>query len=405
MYTNNIYTPIQFENYSPKKQLSWPKELPPLSIYIHVPWCIKKCPYCDFNTYVNKQNNKIPERAYLDAIRSDLEQSLPLIWGRKIISIFIGGGTPNLLSSYAIDELLNILRKLLNPPSDIEITMEANPGTVESERFEDYAKSGINRFSLGIQSFNDKHLKKIGRLHNSDQCYSAIEIAQKSVDKINIDIMFALPEQNIKECLLDIKQAIKLGINHISAYQLSIEPNTIFFKKPPKVPNNDSSANMQDIIEMELAQNSFERYEVSSYAINGNKSVHNMNYWQFGDYLGLGPGAHGKISLNGKIIRQIRLHNPNLWIKNAIIGNGNHILEERIISVNELPFEFMLNALRLKNGVETSLFYKRTGLFLTKITNKLRKACKSNLLDNDPRYLKATQMGWRYLSNLQEIFL
>ncbi len=403
---NYSYKKVQFFRTGPLKTNLFPNNLPPLSIYIHVPWCTKKCPYCDFN--VHQSNKKtLPESSYIEAIQADLEQALPMIWERKskIISIFIGGGTPSLLSSSAIDKLLEIFRTLLNIRSDIEITMEVNPETVESGKFHDYVKSGINRFSLGIQSFNDNSLTRLGRMHNSTQSCAAIEIAQKAANRINLDIMFGLPGQNLQESLLDIRKALSFGTEHLSVYQLSIEPDTFFFKIPPEIPHDDLICSMQDAIQIELNNNDLRQYEVSSYAINGAESLHNLNYWEFGDYLGLGPGAHGKISCNGKVIRQKRLNNPKIWIKNAIMRDGSHISEERVLTKDELRFEFMLNVLRLKNGVNINLFFERTGLPIDEISEKIEKGIKLGLLERNLNILKTTSLGWNFLSELQEIFL
>ncbi len=398
------YQKIRFVN--ALRILPFPSIPPPLSVYIHVPWCIKKCPYCDFNAHKGKIND-LPEKSYLEAIKADLEQALPLIWDRRdrIISIFIGGGTPSLLSPSTLDKLLEHLRMIFNLRPSTEITMEVNPGKSDSKHFYNYAESGINRFSLGIQSFNDKYLIKLGRNHTALQCSSAIEIAQKLVNRINLDIMFGLPGQNLQESLSDIKKALDFEVGHLSIYQLTIEPGTIFFKRPPEMPDNDLVFAMQNAIQTKLEDNGFKQYEVSSYSLNGDKSFHNLNYWEFGDYLGLGPGAHGKISCNGKIIRQTRLNNPNLWIKNAIMHDGSHISNERAITADELPFEFMLNALRLKNGVNTDLFFNRTGLTITEIAEKIEKGVSLGFLEKNPRIIKTTPFGWRFLSELQEIFL
>ncbi|AUL47143.1 YggW family oxidoreductase [Bordetella trematum] len=378
--------------------------LPPLSVYVHVPWCVRKCPYCDFNSHASPQQG-IPERAYLDALRADLEQSVPLIWGRQVISVFIGGGTPSLLSAAGLDELLAMLRACLNLLPDAEITMEANPGTAEAGRFRDYAASGVNRLSLGIQSFDDAQLKKLGRIHDAAQARAAIEMAQVAVGRVNLDLMFALPGQDLAACLADVNQALSFGTEHLSMYHLTLEPNTVFAKYPPELPDDDSSAQMQDAVEDALAQAGLQRYEVSAYARPGARSRHNANYWEFGDYLGLGPGAHGKLSFHDRILRQARHRNPESWMTRAMAGDGSHVAESAEVQPDALPFEFMLNALRLKDGVAATLFAERTGLSLAAIAHQLEAATARGLLDPDPTRLRATPLGWRFLNDLQEIFL
>ena len=377
--------------------------LPPLSVYVHVPWCVRKCPYCDFNSHAAPE---MPERAYLDALRADLEQSLPLIWGRQVVSVFLGGGTPSLLSAAGLDELLAMLRACLNLLPDAEITMEANPGTAEAGRLRDYAASGVTRFSLGIQSFDDAQLKRLGRIHDSDQARAAIEMAQRATDRVNLDLMFALPHQSLQACLADVRQALSFGTEHLSMYHLTLEPNTVFAKYPPEgLPDDDLAAAMQDAVEAELAAGGLLRYEVSAYAKVGARSRHNVNYWEFGDYLGLGPGAHGKLSFHDRIVRQARARQPESWMERAGRHDGSHIAEERVVAADELPFEFMLNALRLKEGVAASLFSERTGLSLATIAHQLEAASSRGLLDPDPTRLRATALGWRFLNDLQEMFL
>ncbi|AMD46950.1 radical SAM family heme chaperone HemW [Bordetella holmesii] len=378
--------------------------LPPLSVYVHVPWCVRKCPYCDFNSHA-VPGKDIPERAYLDALRADLEQSLPLIWGRQVISVFIGGGTPSLLSSAGLDELLAMLRACLNLWPDAEITMEANPGTAEAGRFMDYGASGVNRLSLGIQSFDDTQLRKLGRIHDANQARAAIDMAQRAVPRVNLDLMFALPGQDLDACLDDVRQALGFGTEHLSMYHLTLEPNTVFAKYPPEVPDDDLSALMQDAVKATLGEAGLARYEVSAYARAGGRSKHNVNYWEFGDYLGLGPGAHGKLSFHDRIIRQARHRNPESWMAKAMAQDGSHIAESRQVGQQELPFEFMLNALRLKDGVAASTFSERTGLSLAGIAHQLEAATQRGLLDADPTRLRATALGWRFLNDLQEIFL
>lgn len=377
--------------------------LPPLSVYVHVPWCVRKCPYCDFNSHAAPA--EIPERAYLDALRADLEQALPLIWGRQVISVFFGGGTPSLLSAAGLDEIMVMLRAYLNLWPDAEITMEANPGTAEAGRFRDYAASGVNRLSLGIQSFDDQQLKKLGRIHDASQARAAIEMAQRAVSRVNLDVMFALPGQDLAGCMHDIDQALSFGTEHLSLYHLTMEPNTVFAKYPPELPDDDTSAAMQDAVEARLEAAGLHRYEVSAYARAGKRSRHNMNYWEFGDYLGLGPGAHGKLSFHDRIVREARLRNPDSWMIAAMARDGSHLAENRQVGPDELPFEFMLNALRLKDGVLASSFEERTGMSLASISRALQSASAKGLLDSDPTRLKASALGWRFLNDLQEMFL
>ncbi|MVW73323.1 radical SAM family heme chaperone HemW [Bordetella sp. 15P40C-2] len=377
--------------------------LPPLSVYVHVPWCVRKCPYCDFNSHAAP--TEIPERAYLDALRADLEQALPSIWGRQVISVFLGGGTPSLLSPAALDELLGMLRAYLNLWPDAEITMEANPGTAEAGRFLDYAASGVNRLSLGIQSFDDAQLKKLGRIHTADQARAAIEMAQRAVDRVNLDLMFALPGQDLDGCMRDLNKAVSYGTEHLSYYHLTLEPNTVFAKYPPELPDDDTSAAMQDAIEERLNLAGLQRYEVSAYAKPGARSRHNLNYWEFGDYLGIGPGAHGKLSFHDRIVREARLRNPESWMAAAVRRDGSHLAETRQVGPEELPFEFMLNALRLKAGVPATLFEERTGMSLAALSRPLADATSRGLLDADPTRLCASALGWRFLNDLQEMFL
>jgi len=378
--------------------------LPPLSLYVHVPWCVRKCPYCDFNSHELKGD--LPEQDYLAALRADLEQALPLIWGRQVHTVFVGGGTPSLLSAAAVDEMLAMFRACLNLWPDAEITMEANPGTVEAARFLDYARSGVNRVSLGIQSFDDAALKALGRIHDSAQARRAIESAQEAFARVNLDLMFALPGQTQQACLADLQTAMAFGTEHLSLYNLTLEPNTVFAKyPPPALPDEDAAAAMQDSV-AELAEaGGWQRYEVSAYARQGGRSRHNLNYWEFGDYLGIGPGAHGKLSFPDRILRQSRLRQPQSWMAAAHKRDGGHIAEERNVSPQELPFEFMLNALRLKQGVSASSFEDRTGLSLASILPVVNRAVAKGLLEDDPARIRTTPLGWRFLNDLQAMFL
>jgi putative oxygen-independent coproporphyrinogen III oxidase len=375
--------------------------LPPLSLYIHIPWCIRKCPYCDFNSHEAKDG--FPEQEYLAALRSDLETALPLIWGRKIYTVFIGGGTPSLLSAGGLDRLMSDVRSLLPLDGAAEITMEANPGTFEAEKFKSYRASGINRLSIGIQSFNSRHLQALGRIHDGDQAKRAIEIAHANFDNFNLDLMYALPEQTLEEAQQDIATAINFAPPHLSLYHLTMEPNTVFAKYPPAVPDDDASADMQDAIGAMTDEAGYRHYEVSAYARQGRQARHNLNYWQFGDYLGIGAGAHSKISFPHRILRQARYKQPNSYLQHAQAGNA--VQEERELARNELGFEFMLNALRLTEGFEPHLFAERTGLTLNAIDKSLDEAEAKGLLYRDHKLIRPTQLGQRFLNDLQQMFL
>ncbi len=389
---------------SPQSSGSGLTSLPPLSVYVHFPWCIRKCPYCDFNSH--EARGDIPEAAYLDALERDLDQSLPLIWGRQVISVFIGGGTPSLLSASGMDRLLGLLRSRLRLLPNAEITMEANPGAVEAGRFQAYAASGINRISLGIQSFDDAKLQALGRIHSADQARHAISIAQQAVERVNLDLMFALPEQTLEQCQRDVSLALSHGTEHLSLYHLTLEPNTVFAKYPPPVPHEDLAADMQAWIEEALTHAGYEHYEVSAYAKPRGQCRHNLNYWEFGDYLGIGPGAHGKLSFHDRIVRQARLKNPRSWMEALQGGTPDaHLAESVDVAAGDLPFEFMLNALRLRGGVPSHRFHDHTGLSLAQIAPALEQAIGQGLLDDDPAVLKATPKGWLYLNDLLTLFL
>ena len=377
--------------------------LPPLSLYIHVPWCVRKCPYCDFNSH--EQNGDIPEAEYLAALAADLEQTLPLIWGRQIHTVFIGGGTPSLLSAQAVDTLLAMLRSHLSLWPDAEITLEANPGAIDVNRFKDYAASGINRVSIGIQSFNNLHLKSLGRAHDAQAAHRAIESSMTYFDRVNLDLMFGLPGQTIESSADDARQAIAYGTEHLSMYQLTIEPNTVFAKYPPSTPDDDVLVEMEMALEALAIEAGLERYEVSAFAKPAARARHNVNYWEFGDYIGIGPGAHGKLSFPDRIERFAKLRQPDSWMRQAILRDGSHIAEQRRLGLDELPFEFMLNALRLKQGVDITLYTERTGQQLDGIRDKLTLAMDKGLLSTQPHRLQATALGWRFLNDLQSLFL
>ncbi|GGD00024.1 radical SAM family heme chaperone HemW [Undibacterium terreum] len=375
--------------------------LPPLSLYIHFPWCVKKCPYCDFNSHEVKSS--FDEDAYLAAVRADLEHALPLIWGRKIYTVFIGGGTPSLMSAAGLDRLLSDVRTLLPLDLDAEITMEANPGTFETDKFRSYRDSGINRLSIGIQSFNSDHLHALGRIHNGDEAMKAVAIAQKYFDNFNLDLMFALPGQTIEQARQDVETAISLAPPHLSLYHLTLEPNTYFAKYPPVIPDDDLSAEMQDLIQGKMQDAGYVNYEVSAYAKPGHESRHNLNYWNFGDYLGIGAGAHSKLSFPHRVIRQARYKQPKAFIDAAMQGNA--VQESVEIGRHEMGFEFMLNALRLNEGFNANLFYERTGLLLNNIEKELSLAEQKGLLYRDHQVIKPTELGKRFLNDLQQFFL
>ncbi|MBU3586493.1 oxygen-independent coproporphyrinogen III oxidase-like protein [Polynucleobacter sp. 31A-FELB] len=389
--------------------------LPPLSLYIHFPWCEKKCPYCDFNSHQIKDgvgnadagakaSQGFDEARYIKALIADLETELPRIWGRQVHSIFIGGGTPSLMSANGMNELLSAIRARVNLEPDCEITMEANPGSVEAEKFAGFAKAGINRVSLGIQSFQDQQLKALGRIHNGEEAKRAIAIALQHFKSVNLDLMFGLPNQTLEAAKADIETALSFKTPHLSFYNLTLEPNTYFANFPPKLPNEDE---IDAIFEQNLAlleTAGYRRYEVSAYAKKDQECKHNLNYWRFGDYIGIGAGAHGKISFPDKITRQVRERHPETYMQ-AMESKGNALIEAREIPAKDLPFEFMLNTLRLTDGVDTITFSERTGLPLNVVSKGLEEASKKGLLDLNPNKLKATEQGLRYLNNLQEMFL
>ncbi|WP_083399492.1 radical SAM family heme chaperone HemW [Nitrosomonas cryotolerans] len=385
------------------------KALPPLSLYIHIPWCLKKCPYCDFNSHeVRGGDSGIPEDEYISALIHDLEAALPNIWGRSIASIFLGGGTPSLLSAQSIDTLLTAVRTLLPLEHFAEITMEANPGTFEAKKFADFRAAGINRLSIGIQSFNPGHLRKLGRVHNDLEAYRAVDIALKNFDNVNLDLMYALPGQTLEEARSDIETACTLGVSHISAYHLTLEPNTLFHRYPPPLPDDELSASMQATIEQLAADSRYINYEISAFAQPGRESRHNMNYWLFGDYLGIGAGAHSKISFVDKIVRQMRFKQPKEYLAKA--GRMNTIEDPPIQTQHELDradrgFEFMMNALRLTAGFETEIFYERTGLPITTVQQPLMEAERRELILRDHQRIVPTMKGRRFLNDLLQIFL
>ena len=375
--------------------------LPPLSLYVHLPWCLKKCPYCDFNSH--ELAGEMQEQRYIDALVADLESSLPLIWGRVVHSIFIGGGTPSLFSPRAIDRLLGDIRARLRLEADCEITLEANPGTFEKDRFRAFRSAGVTRLSVGVQSFDDAKLKVLGRVHDRAQAIAAVEEAAQAFDTFNLDIMYALPGQTLDEVAQDLHQALALQPPHISIYHLTIEANTVFARFPPSLPEEDAAYAMLDKITEITEAAGLQRYEVSAYARPGHRCLHNLNYWQFGDYLGIGAGAHSKLSFAHRIIRQIRYREPALYMENALAGNA--VTRENEVSRSELPFEFMLNALRLKEGFRLQDFAEKTGLPLTAIQQGLEEAERKGLIERDFLRVAPTARGFDFLNDLHTLFL
>ncbi|WP_229008189.1 radical SAM family heme chaperone HemW [Methylophilus sp. Leaf408] len=374
---------------------------PPLSLYIHIPWCVRKCPYCDFNSHEARQ--EIPEAAYVDALIADLEQATPLVWGRKIRSVFFGGGTPSIFSAESIDKILSHVRMLTPLEYGAEVTLEANPGTVDIANFKGYRDAGVNRVSLGIQSFQPQYLKALGRIHDREQALAAAELALNTFEKVNLDVMYALPEQSLEDALLDAETACHIKPAHLSFYHLTLEPNTPFHRTPPSLPDDDTSATMQEEIEKILAANGYQHYETSGFAQPGQQCQHNLNYWTFGDYLGIGAGAHSKLSFHDKIIRQSRHKHPKRYLES--VTTGQMVDSEWQIGREDLAFEFMMNALRLVDGVEAGLFQQRTGLPLRVIQAQLQLAQQKGLLEQAGGVIKPTLLGQRFLNTLLEMFL
>ncbi len=378
--------------------------LPPLSLYIHIPWCMKKCPYCDFNSHeVKGGRSDIPEREYVSALIADFEQMLPRVWGRRINTVFFGGGTPSLLSGSAVDEILGALRARLPLAPDAEITLEANPGTVEAGRFRDYRAAGVNRLSLGIQSFNASHLLALGRIHDDNQARRAIETAREHFDNFNLDLMYGLPRQTPAEALADVEAALAFDPPHVSAYHLTLEPNTVFHRYPPALPDDDTAADMQQAIEELLAARGYDHYETSAFAQSGAQCRHNLNYWLFGDYAGIGAGAHGKLSFPDRVVREVRYRQPREFMERARTGNAIQAAHE--VKVADIGFEFMMNALRLNGGFEASLFAERTGVTLVRVLKPLETAQERGLITRDHRHIAPTPLGRRFLNDLLQLFL
>jgi len=376
--------------------------LPPLSVYIHLPWCLKKCPYCDFNSH-EMAPAQMPQQRYLDALQADLEAALPLVWGRSVQSVFIGGGTPSLFSPEAIDSLLASLRARLTLSADCEITLEANPGTFEKDRFKAFRAAGVTRLSVGVQSFNDAALQRLGRVHDRAQAIAAVEEAAQAFDTFNLDIMYALPGQTLAALREDMATALNLGPPHISIYHLTIEPNTYFAKYPPAMVADDEAYAMLDLLTELTGVAGLQRYEVSAYARPGHRCRHNLNYWQFGDYLGLGAGAHSKLSFAHRVVRQTRYREPKLYMERALAGQC--LAQEEDIGRADLAFEFMLNALRLKDGFALEQFSQRTGQPIGAIARALERAEQQGLLWRDLTHVAPTEKGYDFLNDLQAMFL
>lgn len=378
-----------------------PGRPPPLSVYVHVPWCLRKCPYCDFNSHPLR--DALPEAAYLDALARDLERALPDVWGRPVETVFIGGGTPSLLTPEGVDRLLTTLRTLLPVRPYAEITLEANPGTFELARFRAYREAGVNRLSLGVQSFDDRFLRALGRVHDSREARAAAEGALAIFERVNFDLMYALPGQGGEDLARDLAVALAYAPQHLSCYHLTLEPNTAFAAAPPALPDDDTAAAMQDAVEARLAEAGYQHYETSAYARPGQACRHNLNYWQFGDYLGIGAGAHGKLSFPDRVVRQARPRHPKDYL--AWAASGQAVVDERVLAADDLKFEFMMNALRLHAGFEDALFGERTGLSLQAVAGALAEAAAKGLLERDDLGMRPSPRGRRFLNDLLQLFL
>jgi putative oxygen-independent coproporphyrinogen III oxidase len=375
--------------------------LPPLALYIHIPWCLKKCPYCDFNSH--ERRGEIPETRYVAALMRDLEFALPSIWGRRIVSVFFGGGTPSLFSPEAIDAILAGVRARISVLPDAEVTLEANPGTFERAKFAAFRAAGVNRLSLGVQSFDARFLEALGRVHDEHEARAAAHAAVEIFGNVNLDLMYALPGQTLADARSDVAQALRFAPPHLSFYHLSIEPNTLFHRHPPTLPDDELSADIADLVDAELAAAGYLHYETSAHARPGFECRHNLNYWRFGDYLGIGAGAHSKISSHDRIVREVRYKKPQQYLEQ--VESGAPLIEQHEVMREDVGFEFMLNALRLSAGVPVELFRERTGFPMTLVEKQLAEAEKRGLIERDHVSLKASQMGRRFLNDLQAIFL
>jgi oxygen-independent coproporphyrinogen-3 oxidase len=375
--------------------------LPPLSLYVHIPWCVRKCPYCDFNSHAAP--DALPEDAYVEALITDLESALPSIWGRNVSTVFIGGGTPSLFAAAAIDRLLGAVRARVQLSPDAEITLEANPGTFEREKFAGFYAAGVNRLSLGIQSFDDRCLRALGRIHGAEEARRAAEAALMIFGNVNFDVMFALPEQTPADAARDVAAALAFAPPHLSFYHLTLEPNTLFHRHPPPLPDDETAADIEDAMCAALDRAGYVHYETSAHAKAGYECRHNVNYWRFGDYLGIGAGAHSKLSFADRVVRQLRFKQPKQYLER--VASGDALQENIEIARRDLPFEFMLNALRLTDGVPAALFAERTGMPLSIAARPIAEATRRGLLDPDPTVLRPTPLGRRFLNDLQSIFL
>ena len=375
--------------------------LPPLALYVHIPWCARKCPYCDFNSHEAKGD--IPEAEYVDALFTDLELALPSIWGRRVVSVFIGGGTPSLFSAAAIDRLLSGIRARVPLAPDAEITLEANPGSFERDKFSGFRSAGVNRLSLGVQSFNPKHLAALGRVHDDHEARRAADAALTIFGNVNFDLMYALPRQTLAEAEEDLATALQFAPPHLSFYHLTLEPNTLFHRHPPTLPDEDTSADIEDAIHATLIGAGYRHYETSAYARTGRECRHNLNYWRYGDYLGIGAGAHSKLSFADRIVRQVRYKQPKQYLES--IAADEPLMEDTLVTRADVGFEFMLNALRLTEGVPATLFAERTGYSLALVQRELAGAQARGLIERDPSTIRPTELGRRFLNDLQAMFL
>ena len=375
--------------------------LPPLAAYVHIPWCVRKCPYCDFNSHT--YDSGLPEAEYIDALLADLDQQTQYAHGRELVSIFFGGGTPSLFSAASLDRLLQAMQQRLRFAGDIEITLEANPGTFEQAKFRDYRAIGINRLSIGIQSFNPEHLKALGRIHDDSEALAAVDMARRAgFDNLNLDLMHGLPGQSLAQARADIDQAIALGPEHLSWYQLTLEPNTVFYSRPPQLPEDEVLWDIQEAGQARLAEAGYAQYEISAYARSGRRARHNLNYWQYGDFIGIGAGAHGKLTQpDGTVERNWKTRQP----KDYLNPQTPWLAGSKRLSAEELPFDFLMNALRLVEGVPSAWYQQRTGQSLAAIAPLLDKAVQRGLLEPWQQQLRPTEQGRLFLNDLLEMFL